>query len=210
MQNHSIRRSRPTVPRTCLKCGLEFAAPRERVAKGQGKYCSNACSRAHCRVRPVAERFWEKVDKSGECWLWTGAIFGPGYGAFSPVRTQQVCAHRVAWELTNGPIPEGKNVCHRCDVRLCVNPAHLFIGTQAENLADMRAKGRQAAPEAHGRPGEAHHNAKLTNQAVRDIRSRYAAGGVSQKDLAAEYSVSQGLIGLIGLIVTHRAWRHVE
>jgi hypothetical protein len=98
---------------------------------------------------PLERRFWNKVLKTDDCWLWTGALNAPegtrsgGYGVVGTTRPKTALAHRVAWELVNGPIPAGMVVAHRCDNRRCVNPAHLFIGTQKDNVHDMLAKGRQ-------------------------------------------------------------------
>ena len=98
------------------------------------------------------ERFWAKVDRSGgpdACWIWTGGRKGRGYGEFYKDH-RLLGAHRVAWELAIGPIPNGLDCLHSCDNPPCCNPAHLFLGTQADNNADMVAKGRDARGDKNG------------------------------------------------------------
>lgn len=106
--------------------------------------------------QPIEPRFWAKVDKTdGDgCWLWTGSR-RHRYGEFW-VNGKREYPHRVSFELANGPIPAGLVVCHKCDVPLCVRPDHLFIGTLADNFADMRAKGRGAAPPRRPPSNAAH------------------------------------------------------
>lgn len=113
---------------------------------------------AHLRCETIEERFWKSVDKSAGpdgCWLWTGGLQKGGYGGFRVSPTMTKRSHRFAWELLHGPIPavnaDGIEVvvCHRCDVRTCVNPAHMFLGTDADNIADMYAKGRASTGPEH-------------------------------------------------------------
>jgi hypothetical protein len=102
---------------------------------------------------PVGERFWRFVspEPNSGCWLWAGCIAPDGYGQLrvrQPEGHRSINAHRIAWELHHGKVPEGLWVLHRCDVRHCVNPAHLFVGTPAQNTADMLSKGRAVWPYA--------------------------------------------------------------
>ena len=158
-------------------------------------------------MKTLEERFWAKVDKRGpdDCWLWTASTKQGGYGRIRvDGKTEQ--AHRVSWELENGPIPEhdsyhGMCVCHTCDNPTCVNPAHLFLGTNTDNSRDRDQKGRGNQPK-----GEKHNNAKLTEDAVRNIRRYYAAGGCTQKWLAQVYGVTKKTIYYL---LHYKTWRHI-
>jgi hypothetical protein len=142
---------------------------------------------------PKAKPFWSLVDikRAPEsnlvtCWEWQGSCFSNGYGR-TIVARKSVGAHRRAYELAVGEIPEGISVCHRCDNRRCVRPSHLFLGTPKDNLRDMVEKGRSLS-------GERNPNAKLTATDAAEIRRRYAAGGITQRELAEEYGVVEGCV----------------
>lgn len=149
--------------------------------------------------RNTEATFWQKVDRGdpADCWPWTGGRWWFGHGRTS-VGGVPWRAHRLAWLYTNGRLPRGLDVCHRCDNPPCCNPAHLFLGDQAANNADCRAKGR-----ARWLTGEACPSARLTAAEVQTIRSRYAAGGVSQRAIAAEFGISQASVSMI---VTRQRW----
>lgn len=95
------------------------------------------------KKRPAEDRFWEKVDKTENCWLWSASVNNQGYGEIHLGERNDHCyAHRFSWMINKGPIPKGLFVLHRCDNPRCVNPNHLFLGTQKDNLHDAMAKGR--------------------------------------------------------------------
>jgi hypothetical protein len=122
--------------RVCEVCGVDFTTRPEHT----GRFCSRRCMSVG-RRKSVADRFWSKVDKSDTCWIWRGATANKGYGSFRH-KDKSRGAHAVAYELTYGPIPKGMCVMHSCDNPPCVNPAHLSLGTKADNTADMMKKGR--------------------------------------------------------------------
>ena len=154
--------------------------------------------------------FWNKVNKDGsmpqycpelgQCWEW---IIVPKceYGKFWS-NGKHVYAHRFSWELVNGEIPDGLFVLHKCDNRSCVNPEHLFLGTCQDNTNDMINKGRMEHAS-----GEKAGAAKLTENIVREIRIRYAKGGVTLKSLSIEYSVS---LSTIHFAITRKNWKYVK
>jgi hypothetical protein len=157
----------------------------------------------------VNERFWAKVCKGddNDCWEWQAARAGKGYGCFF-FNGSNKRAHRVVWELTYGPIPDGVLVCHACDNPLCVNPRHLFLGTVSDNALDAGAKGRmsmQVHPESVLR-GEKSNFSKLTEEQVGEIRERIARGSISKRALGREYGVDEGTIRLIA---KGKTWKHL-
>lgn len=146
-------------------------------------------------------RFLSKVSTGDprECWEWQGIITVHGYGRMK-VRRKMLAAHRIAFEVFHGPIPDGHHVCHRCDNRRCVNPCHLFAGTAKDNVIDAMKKGRHPHGVTHG-------HARLRPEEVVAIRRMYAAGGVTMKQLGAKFGVDKNQIIQI---VHRRSWRHVK
>lgn len=145
------------------------------------------------------------------CWIWTAGLCSNGYGNFW-WDGKTIAAHRVAWMLANGPIPNngsyhGFCICHRCDNPACANSSHFFLGTHADNVKDMNNKGRGNRPRGDNHHyrihpewiphGEAAGNSKLTYTKANDIRVRYKAGGISQTRLALEFNVSQATISSV-------------
>ena len=146
-------------------------------------------------------RFWAKVDNRGpeKCWPWIGSTKrGGGYGCFSHCGRLEVSS-RVSWKLHFGPIPSGLLICHSCDNPPCVNPAHLFLGTDAENSADRGAKGRQYI-------GSQVTVSKLNEAAIREIRSR-SARGEPTRELCNHFKVHKNTINRAIARIT---WRHVQ
>lgn len=170
--------------------------------------------------RPIAERFWEKVDirpGENECWPWLAGLDDHGYGRFGMNGFDPPIwgAHRVSWFLTNGEIPEGIKVLHKCDNPPCVRPVHLFLGTMLDNQRDMALKGRAASGDRHGlhlhperiSRGENRPLSKLTDDLVREIRIRYIPYVTPAKTLGEEYGVSEMCILRL---VARKSWKHVS
>ena len=172
-------------------CGQPVkTAPFNAHVRGQAKGCPIRFVDPHQntfngRRYNHVERFWQRVAIAGpdDCWLWQGHVIHTGYGqAWDGVK--KISAHRYAFEIANGPIPGDLLIAHRCDVRRCCNPAHLFAATQKENIADMFSKGRQNRAN-----GERHGNAVLTNEDAREYRRQFALMNVTVAEFARMHNV---------------------
>jgi hypothetical protein len=225
-------------PSICEGCGEAFLTWAYKVRAGEGKFCKRACQGTATK-RQAPDRFWANVNKNGPvpggqpdlgpCWLWTAHTMNDGYGQFRWEGRDRP-AHVVAYILTYGDMPEGRPFgLHRCDVRPCVRPDHIYAGTHAENMADMTTKGRAATGDRNGarlyperKPrgdqhpsrlhperlprGAGHQNAKLTEAIVIEARRRYAAGGITMQALATWAGVSKPVMHKV---IRRRAWVHV-
>jgi len=204
---------RTTIDRVCEKCKKIFETTFQSIKRDRWKFCSKECFLARdCAVS--VERFFGWVNKNGPipphcpelgpCWLWTGKPTNPqGYGAIyinEPIN-KSVKAHRISWELTYGPIPDNLHCLHKCDVRLCVKPEHLFLGTNQDNVDDMLEKGR--GRKAHG---EEHVCAVLTERDVLGIRSLYAIGDLAQHEIGKLFNINQSRVSKI---IRLQNWKHV-
>ena len=168
-------------------------------AKPRGPYKNKGQQRS---IQCPVEKFWSRVDKSSACWEWTSHKDTKGYGRVN-IRGVETKAHRYSWELHNGPIPEGDwcgttCVCHSCDNPACVNPAHLFLGTHQDNMADMVKKERQTK-------GTDVNTNKLSAEDVNEIREHYDSGLFSQQEIANYYNVAQTNISAI---IRYESWGH--
>ena len=154
-------------------------------------------------VLPFEGLFWERVDRAGDHWLWTGAknehkYYGVFYHAGKKIR-----AHRAAYIFQHGPVPAGLNVLHHCDVGLCVRGKCLYAGTQKQNMRDRIAHGKGYASTQGVRNGRS----KLTDETIVVIRNAYSQGQANTRELAERFAVSQGLISKI---IRRVAWQHVR
>lgn len=195
------------IPIGYCQCGCggktNIAQKTTRLTK-KGEYCKFI--RGHYRQN-LADRFWSKVRKTNnpdDCWEWQAGLShseaGLGYGSFG-YKGKIWAAHRVAWELTSGEIPDGLWVLHKCDNRKCVNPNHLFLGTVQDNVADMMSKGR-----LDDRKGELNPNSKVTSEQVKCIRECYAMGGITYRELGNQFGLKKQQIYNI---VRGRRWKHI-
>lgn len=150
----------------------------------------------HKRLGDPVKRFWSKVDRIApdSCWIWTAYIGPRGYGCLAWKSRPATRAHRVAYEITFGPIPKGMIIMHTCDNKKCVNPAHLTVGTQLDNMRDAAIKRSY------------NEQSKLTKEEVKEIRT-LAKSSITQKEIAKRYHMSQPTISDI---VNWKIWKHVK
>jgi hypothetical protein len=196
------RMRRPRTKASCSRCGTEMSN-RYTDSGTVAPLCQP------CRSRPAAERLWERVDKNGPiarpgltpCWLWTGSTATDGYGSIGD-GGRVARTHVLSWTIANGPVTDGLFVLHKCDVRRCLRPSHLFLGTHADNMRDMNEKGRLVRA-----PGGVDHNrSKLNPDQVREIRRLHATGAYGYKPLARMFGVYDRAIVMI---VKRLSWKHV-
>ena len=156
-------------------------------------------------MKSILERIADKIsfDKTTGCWNWEASTRNAaGYGQIRYEGKMRL-AHRVSWEAFNDKIPDGIFVCHKCDNPRCVNPDHLFLGTNQDNMNDMKAKGRSKG----GSPfGESNHQSKLTEEEVKKIRDLYSTKQYTQKELASSFGVERTCISKV---VLYKRWANV-
>lgn len=185
----------------CAHCGTPFGIGKKAKANFlKAKLCGLACMNAAkvYTLEKAVSVYWTRVNKTASCWLWTGAKTSAGYGDVVFQR-KHILAHRFSWALQNGGIPKGLLALHKCDTPLCVRPDHLFLGTDADNMADAVAKGRANRIT----------RAKLTEDQVREIRATYWFKNCRSNahELAAKYSV---VVGTICGVTSGRTWGHIK
>lgn len=189
--------------RVCEECAATLSRNHREApsAWARRRFCSVKCARTFGPRRAIERRLAAKTDTQaghgpdGDCHHWLGAKTRDGYGSVR-FEGRSWLAHRLVHHITNAPVSDDVLVCHNCDNPSCVNPQHLFCGTQQDNMDDMVLKGRQRS-----RTGSDHANSKLTEADVLNIRSDRR----THKVIAMDYGVSRGLVSLIK---RGAAWKH--
>lgn len=185
----------PHIEKTCVTCGLKFYVRPSEAKRRPWLYCSNECQWVE-KHATIEECFNKRIGETTErgCILWAGDCDKAGYG-----KIRGVLAHRIAYTQAFGPIPKSLGVLHHCDNPPCINPKHLFLGTNIDNSKDKVSKGRQMR-------GEQNWNTILKNSDILEIRRLYESEHVLQKSLARQFGVS---CGAIHSIVNRKNWRHI-
>ncbi len=150
-------------------------------------------------TKTLEERFEQYVEYTNTCWLWRGALNTKGYGTFTLSSKHMIMAHRFAYELWVNKIPKNLCVLHKCDTPICVNPEHLFLGTQRDNVMDMINKRRGIIGELNG-------SAKLTEKQVKEIK-QLGRCGITQREIAIQFDISPTMVGQI---LRHKNWLCLE
>lgn len=151
------------------------------------------------------ERFVDRIMWTESCWIWTGTTLPAGYGVMW-FEGRQLLSHRIAWTVYRGPIPQGMQVLHKCDNPCCVNPAHLFLGTQHDNMHDMIRKNRSKLGKSQHTQvkgvvtprhatSEGRKYTKVSDEQVAEIRQKYFSGYGTQQALADEYGITRSRVG---------------
>ena len=153
-------------------------------------------------MNKLRNRFFSKVDKTESCWVWSSYKTKEGYGRIQAFG-KPMYSHRISWLIHFGKIPNGKEVCHRCDNPSCVNPKHLFIGTHKDNMQDMFKKGRR---KENQRRGERHWKSNLKEKDILRIRNLYSQGDISMKNIGLLFSIKPNTVFYI---VHRKNWSHI-
>ncbi|NGX57222.1 MAG: hypothetical protein K940chlam3_00107 [Chlamydiae bacterium] len=185
----------------CSQCGLQIHRSPYQIARSSIFFCSNKCHTLY-KYGPetIKKRFLSKIEKQSDgCWLWKGVKNRKGYGQFG-IDSKMLSCHRVSWKLYRGELPAGVHVLHKCDVRNCVNPDHLFLGTNKDNVIDSVHKGRRSQ-------GIQHFRAKLNPDKVRTIRKMFRSDKFLKIKIARHFEVA---VGTIKAVLDGITWKHVE
>jgi hypothetical protein len=186
---------------SCYHCGTSIQRVPSQIAAYRTHFCSIKCHGLY-RGANLKERLMKSVTKqpNGGCWEWRGTVLTSGYGQIRQ-NNEPITTHRASWIVHRGPIPSTMFVLHKCDVRHCINPDHLFLGTQSDNMRDRTNKGRDGV-----KYGTGHWNSRLRPQDIKKIRELSASGLHNGKQLAAMYAVHPVTISNILL---GKTWKHV-